>query len=422
MLLIKKSCGYLFVAFLIAFFALSFNSTSSMSPVWYGPYLSGALNLELGGEFLVSVEELDQFRELDNEARHAFKFKRKDNLEQYQANPIGYVYLVWVSQKLFPWVSHIHALEYFQLAAHIAFSMLILVYLKERWSQVLFFFIYAVNPIVVYYVVYPYYYFWQVVPSLLFVLLFLTYRRKLSDSKKMLLISALSVLAPLAGVVLSTRPTTLAILLFSLIFLFFHESIRKILAASLILVTLAAFLFVNKPMSKNFYHTVYVGFGAYPNAYLTKPSDHEGYALFEQEYGYALDGSIGGNYYQQENIEKYRELTKNRSLEIALENPGMIVRNAALSYFQSFTIGYLTERPIWVYYLLSIAGFVFACVLLVSRQYLLFLAISAASSTFVLYYPPIPAYMYGSYLLLCVALVNIVHFILARGRRSTRHG
>ena len=401
---------YLSLAILISLAAWLVNSQATMSPVWYGPYLSGAANLSWSGEFYIDSEEVFYFDELTTEQQHSYQFGRSGSTVYYEANPVGYVYIVWLATQLFSALSDIHALELFQLLAHIGLSFVVIALLRTRLHKCMFALVYALNPVVLYYVVYPYYYFWQALPSLLFAVALLagSHWGTISRFEQRAVMLCIAILLPLCGLVVSARATTIAVFVLSLVLLFWFLRGYRVLLTVGLLAAVAVFSFANKPMAKNFYHTVYVGVGAYPNPYMDKLSDHEGYDLFEREYGYVLDGSIGGNYYEPENIAKYKAITRDESVRIIQQHPLMMFRNVLLNYLQSFTIGYLTEQPVAVYYGMAAAGVFVVALLLYFKQYLIFIGASAASSTFVLYYPPIPAYMYGSYLILSLGLVIIL--------------
>ena len=62
----------IFIVIVICGFGMS--RGQSMSPVWLGPYLSAAANLEIGGEFLVDINQVMYFKELDKKdlARYSF--------------------------------------------------------------------------------------------------------------------------------------------------------------------------------------------------------------------------------------------------------------------------------------------------------------------------------------------------------------
>jgi hypothetical protein len=95
------------------------------------------------------------------------------------------------------------------------------------------------------------------------------------------------------------------------------------------------------------------------------------------------------------------------------ERPDLLVRNALLNLFQTFSIGYVTaSRPLS--YLSALAGLACCVLLLVTRRWLFVLAIAASSVTYALYHPPVPVYLFGTYLLTIGALVDL----LRRGQNA----
>jgi hypothetical protein len=71
-----------------------------------------------------------------------------------------------------------------------------------------------------------------------------------------------------------------------------------------------------------------------------------------------------------------------------------------LNNLQAYAFGYLTGKPYYIHVLTAFMGLSCLIFLLLTRQFLLFLAIGLSSGTFALYFPPIPAYMYANYLLI----------------------
>ena len=220
------------------------------------------------------------------------------------------------------------------------------------------------------------------------------------------------------GVVLLIRSTTAAA-----IAAFFVVAFLSIRPRTVFLVGLVAFATVvatgYSPSQKNFWHTAYVGVGAYPNAHVEGLSDDNGYALYRQRTGEPLNASLGGNYYDEKVMARYRDVSRSEFLGIARDDPGVLVRNAALNTLQGFTIGYLAGQRYVVHVAMALAGLLFAGLLLYTGQYVLTGLVLATIATFVPYYPPIPAYMYGAYLLLVVGLIRAVEFGRAQRRQRS---
>ena len=64
----RTGAGAIFVLIVLA--ALAMNNGQSMSPVWLGPYLSGAANLSVGGQFQIDVSEVQVTRSHVHHSAH----------------------------------------------------------------------------------------------------------------------------------------------------------------------------------------------------------------------------------------------------------------------------------------------------------------------------------------------------------------
>jgi len=95
--------------------------------------------------------------------------------------------------------------------------------------------------------------------------------------------------------------------------------------------------------------------------------------------------------------------------------PLMVIRNATLNFFQSFSFGYF-RASLALSYLSAIIGAIIFTVLLLRKKIYSLAAIIAASCTFSFYLPPLPIYLYGSYLLILIAVMD-----LFTGKLSTKN-
>jgi hypothetical protein len=196
------------------------------------------------------------------------------------------------------------------------------------------------------------------------------------------------------------RATVLPLTLLTLVMLFyFTRQVRYPLAA-------LAFFFL--AVSTNYamkavWHTAYVGVGAYPNTYMPDLSDNNGYALFEKQAGVQLRlSSPTDNYYEPKIYDAYTNTLKAEFLAIASERPDLVIRNAALNFLQAYSFGYPVGH-LTLAYISAFLGGVVVLLLFWARQYWLMLGIGAVAVAFAPYFPPIPAYMFGGYMLLAVA-------------------
>lgn len=383
----------------VALAALLFGTNAYQSPVWVGPYLSAAANFSVPGEMQVDLEEVRAFVELTDEQRQSYRFRESTNLTTYKYNDIGFLYFIVAARKLFPLLGDQAALEALQISVHAVLSAIILLRLKGAAQRGFFLVLYALNPLIIYFVTFPYVYFWQVIPGFVFLLLDPDRHaiREVDSVGKALVFWLLAVVV---GLAVLTRPTTVAVALVLLI-----ASVKLIrprwvpvLAACTVLMGLAV---AYQPTTRNFWFTAYVGLGGYANSCgVSQLSDHEGYALFERRTGVPLNASVGGNLYEASVAEQARELLKQEYLACINSDPWRVAMNAVLNTLQAFSVGYLHGASPIVKYTVALSGLLFGFALLWSGQWWMFLAAGFAVGTFSLYYPPIPAYIYGSYILL----------------------
>jgi hypothetical protein len=387
---------------LIALSAVIFENTKQMSPVWTVPFLSGAAHYTLGGEWYFSPTDLSKYDSLSTDEKEAYKFQAHatEELIKYGHNPIGYVFIIAIAKKIFFWVGDVKAIKLFQVLIHTLTTLFIFLLYKpiERWLFLLF---YGVNPLILYFVTFPFAYFWLTIPSAVFIYLIL--KNWNINLYSYILIGLLMAIA------LSIRPTF--VLLLPLLFIWLFIKAQKTIALIFCILTMAiTFLFINKSTdNKTIWHTIYIGIGAYPNPYsINELSDNTAYELFFRETGQILDARPGGNFYNKQVFTHYSNILKNTYLSILSSSPFLLLRNAILNFFQSFSLGYFVDYPLWVSYLSSLVGFTFFMLLLMKRHFIWILAIALNSLTFTPYFPPIQAYMFGGYILLVGAFIQLL--------------
>ncbi len=401
-----------FLSATIAVVSLILNTQHTMSPVWYGPYLSAASNIQIGEPMLVDINEVKHFKDMSVNERERYQFQESSETTDYTNGHIGYIYLIYIAKRIFFVASDQMAIEYLQILVHSLFCSILIVRFPSRRQKLMFLFLYALNPVIIYYTTFPYYYFWQSVPSFTFLFLITISVSDLEHPR--LLMIGLVALFLLNGLVILTRPTVIPLV--TLIFFLALLKIKKkrfLVAATT--ATIIMVIMLDAPMQKNFWHTPYIGIGGYINPYgITHLSDNFGYALYEHETGVELVASLGGNLYQEEVMQQWTTLTRSRYLDIAQENPLMLMRNAALNVVQSYSIGYLNGAPAWIHYAVAASGFLVILALLYSGQYLILLAIGIAGIGFSPYYPPIQSYMFGSFVLLAFAAISFIEYMACR--------
>lgn len=376
-----------------------YSRTEGMSVNWTAPYYSAAANLEFNGEFNVSQKDVNTFKDLDDiKKEDRYHFRKSDTLTTYNHNPIGFAYIIWFATKLFPFAGTQLALIFLQISMFLILSGIVLF---SKTIPALFKFIFTVlfifNPIVIKFTTFNFYYFWQIIPVFLIVLYFLNTRMNV-----LLLLSFSFVV----GVVLSFRPT---IILTVFLFLFIVFKKEKISHAIVVLIAvLTPLTFAIKPTEKNFFHTAYIGVGAYANPWSIKLSDNDGYSLYERKYGEVLNASFGGNYYDSKTISKYKKITEEQFFKNINQKPLLFIKNAVVNTLQGFSVGYFNGAHDWFNYILAILGAGNLVFLLYLRRWGAIILILSVVTTISPYFPPIPAYFFGGYLAVLFALYEIM--------------
>jgi len=377
--------------------------------VWTAPYLSAAANLSWPLSFKIDVEEIKRVNTFDDTRQEdRYRFKKSANPTPYVYNDIGYVYLVWAARHLFPFLGDQQAIILLQALVHLLFCSLIVGSggFSKQW-RLGFLLLYAINPLVLRYVVFNHYYFWQAVPSLLIVLL----TAKRAKPKGLLFGIALLPWAVLA------RTTTL--LMFPVIlYLIYRHASRRTMALTLLYCTLVWGVFYI-PSQKNVWHTAYVGTGAYQNPYGIVMSDDAGPKLYKERFGIEVSTSTGGILYEPKIYQRYRALSREVFLRQLADSPALYLKNALVNTLGSFSLGYLTGKPDWLNYLLAFFGLLVVLCFVYARQWVWLLSLVLLSAPFTLYYPPIPAYMYGNYALLVGGLLTCLPKLRRKEENTT---
>lgn len=376
---------------------VAFKNVSLQSPNWIYPYFSGAEHLDSSLKWQYSWDGYQRFRNLSNFQMFAYDFTKenKNDLIEYTYNDIGYVFVIWAAKTIFPFLTHINATVVLQCLIHGAITLAVAFSFERPFYRVLFLLAYGANPLVIHFVTLPSYYFWQVLPSLLFLLLL-----RNSDRGKLFFLLVFVTLFFSYLVRSSTLPLVMFIALFTLVKV---QKTARLFHVTMILVLV--FAISSAAQHKQPWHTMYVGLGAYENNYMDGPTDENGFLLYKQEKNVEISTALGGNFYNREVETDYYKTLKKRYLEILKTDQYLVIRNALLNLAQSFSIGYLVDYPkLRVHSIL--AGLLVLSVFLYSRQFVLVLGILASSIGFVLYFPPIPAYMFGSYLLMVYGAIE----------------
>ncbi len=370
-----------------------------MSSNWMGTYLSAAQALDPTKRvFLVDLDDVQKFKSLDDPVlEDAYLFQNKGNHKPFGYGTVSYSYIIKASTLLFPFVGHQLASILVQCLVHIllCLGVLALNSLSLRF-RLMFLIFYALNPLVLRFVTFNFYYFWQVIPS--FGLLYLELKIKNKFCWLLILCSL-----PL---VILTRPTIVFISGVFLLMLFLRRS--KVWATGYVLFLVATVWLLYAPAAKNPWHTFYVGVGGYSNPYGISLSDEASYALYQKHTGVRLNSSTGGNFYESSVQQKYTDITRQEYMAVLEKSPVLLLKNAIVNFFGSFSIGYVNKAPDWINYLVALSGLVFASFLAYRKKLHILIYLTLGVMGFVFYYPPIPAYMYGNYLLLAWGLIEVL--------------
>lgn len=388
------------LALVMALASVAFDNPNTQQLSLTSTFFSGAANLEWGRRWLYDRDDAERFNEITDRAqRDAYRFQRSDDLEPVRYQEVGYVYVAWVARKLFFWQGDLKAAESFQVLTHIVITLCLLAFLKRPLSRALFFVLYGVNPLILYFATFPLYYYWQTLPTALLLPYLLD--RSFRYGR----------LAPLVvlGLAFSyvVRPSMLFVLILLFVLMMLRER-RPIAGLSALTAAACVALVVTSVGAprKNPWHSAYIGIGAYPNPYMEGHLDRYSYDRFERETGSDARRLVRDNSPDEELWRRYSDWTREKYLEILRESPLLLVRNAALNGFESFSLGYVVGNP-KATYASALMGFVVCAVLLVRRQWLFALAIVLGAASIAPYHPPVPAYIYGNYILVIGGMIRV---------------
>jgi hypothetical protein len=243
------------------------------------------------------------------------------------------------------------------------------------------------------------------VPSLLFAIAVL---------RKEWLIYLLAIAAPVLLFSILIRPTTLFISILFFIFAFFISNRASVKFLTLIMFGVFSFgvFFISKNSTGSPWHTIYIGVGAYENN-LGVPDlgDNRGYEYFYQKTGIKINtDAIYGNYNDEKIHKTYMNSLKNRYFEIITEDPIQLIKNAIQNGVKVFSIGYLDRYPS-LSWLINIQAIMLIAFLIYAKQYIWIFAVVSSAFGFFLYFPPVPSYNFGAYLLLVFGFLSAISHI-----------
>jgi hypothetical protein len=377
-----------------------------MSPVWSVPYFSGAANLEAGRGWYFLPSEVDSLKEARGWSFYTYSFKKggQGDLQSYSQNVPGYLYWVYMAHKLIPFFNEVFSIVCLQAFLHAMVCFLSIRMLESRLARLIFMLFYAINPLVLYFVTFPFYYFFQSISAFLLVLFF--FGKRPIVAVRIALI-ALGILAFL------TRKTVLPMGLMLSGVLFFQKRFALAslnLAAMVLVPLLLQYVGLSPKKSPGLWHTAFIGIGAYPNPYpgLQQLSDNCGTSLYKKERDPSFSLEISGSFVKNtEVMDSYFAFMKENYFRVLNEKPLLLARNAALNFFQAYSLGHLSNKPFIFNLLIAISGLCYFFLLVKERAWFFLISIGMSHLAFTPYFPPIPAYMFGSYILLVFGFCKV---------------
>ncbi len=401
------------IAALVLLASIPFDNTTRRSAPGILPFFSGAAHYEFGQGWRYCEEDFVRFLALPSrEARDHYRFEPDPDcdLRHYDLAAKGYLWVAIAARNVFFWMGDLKAVETVQVIGHIVLTLFVLAQLRRRLSKWLFLLLYGLNPLLLWFASYPVYYFWQAVPGGMVAAYLL--RRDMRLGWWTLAVGGL------LGFCFAIRPTVVFVSGFLLVLVMLRESWKYAIAGGLVFL-LAGFVVFGGSHQTDPWHTAYVGIAAYPNPYVQEFHDRAAHRVWEEKSGERLDKGPYGNYREPGVVAETSEAKREAFLAIARESPGMLARNAFFNLLQSFSLGYVTDFPPLTA-VSTILGAIVIGVLAWRRRWGFLVAIAASSASFVVFFPPIQIYMYGSYVLLVAAAIDIARELPAYSRWSHR--
>ncbi|MFN8165168.1 MAG: hypothetical protein U0X76_03090 [Bacteroidia bacterium] len=397
--------NFLLLTILVSLVALLVDRGKIMTPEITTPYFSAAALPVTGQGWEFNVNEaaaLKKVNEIANadERRKAINnFRFSDQREQvrtYSLNQPGLVWCIKVARMLFGFAGDILALKLLQLLIHILASFFILKKLNTGKKRLLFLFLYVLNPFIIYLTIFPFYYFWQVIPSFLIIILMQNDRMQ----KVSVIIFFAILFAAVCQIRITVLPVTLLILLFG-----FSKLNWKVRIMALGVFALAFYLLSPSYTSKHPGHVMYASLGAYPGSPVRSFSDTTAFQDYSKATGINYSYQTTPGMYDAEVIMGEAKWGYEQFVKFAKDHPFIILRNAALNFFEGFSAGYIT-KSLSLTYLSAFIGCCFFYYLIRRKQWKSIVLIITSFSAYFLYLAPVPIYLYGTYVLLVFGLLS----------------
>jgi hypothetical protein len=391
----KKILQYFIIVFLILVSSFLFRNEKIQSVNWTYPYTSGAANLSYPFLWKIGIDEYKVVSKLSNKDFSAFNHKASNNTIIYNYNNFGYVFIIYIARNLFPNIGELNAVVVFQILIHCLLSISIFRLLSFR-KGVLFTLLYSINPIVIHFVTFPCYYFWTIIPCYFFISFYLKKKELNFWLIPIGLVLYLSFLI---------RPTTIFVIIGYYVFVFIKSARNtKILTALSFSILLCLILCFDgkkkfsRPQESAIWHTAFIGIGAYQNNYNVSMNDESGYNKYLENTGKVISTNpITGTYTDFNEKNAYFGFLKDQYLKIVKNDIFLIIKNASLNFVLAYSFGYYIGNSI-VNGINLFIGLIFLFILIYRKLYMPGICIFLYSIAYVVYFPPIAAYHFGSYL------------------------
>lgn len=368
-----------------------------MSTSWTFPYFSGAKNSQLLGQWKISPSDYEVVRKLPYDNYKQYKHRQTSDTMPHEVNNAGYLVVAWLAQLLFPFLGDLDAVRVLQATVHIALCLLILTSAARTTVQRLaFLLLYGLNPIVIQVVTYPFYYFWTCLPSVVLLCMWHSTQARWASGIVGISLSVFSI---------AIRPTIFLLSLWASIGIparLLSGKRRLTIVAGCLLgsgVSCACFLHATSSPNRaaQFAHSRYIGLGAYSGSDVIDVEDAVGFAEFRRRTGIKIDTNpITGNWGDSSISAQYALVMNEAYWDKATSIS--IIKNALLNLLQSFSVGF-PYRMRGFAEISAAFGALTLLSLALTRQWLIIGAVGAYYATFGWFYPPIPNYLFGAYVL-----------------------
>lgn len=339
-------------------------------------------------------EEYEVVEGLYNNEKGAYKFSEipqtildGDSIKKRFGYMFSYGFIAYIkmAKAILPNFGDLNAIIVMNLIIHILSTLFFASLFKFRFSKVFLCLIYGLNPLVLYLATFPYYYY----PAVGFsVGIMALYKINLSNENLNSYKEVLWIIATIFFVAM--RPTLLVGLIFAFLY-FFYKFERRYIYLAFIALTLAFFGQIKSQSTSEYtpWFSAYVGFGAYNNI--------QGFTLTDKSAGDFLR-----SYREESNPAEQKtdgEIFRSEVFEIVSDNKMLYLYNTTRNMLQVFGYGYHTRSQMLNY--ISVAlGIITILLFFKLKLYFLSFVIFFSNVGYLLYFPPIAAYMGSTYVLL----------------------